>query len=424
MNESLLQFLWKHQLLGASLMHTDQGQSLEILDPGVWNRHAGPDFNDVRVSIDGVEWVGNVEVHVRSSEWYQHQHHSDPSYNNVILHVVLENDRLAYTESGRLLETFVMNPEPKHVDQYASLLDQKDWMRCRSQLYRLDPFHIKMWLGRILAERLGTRTTHFNAVLERNRGDLEESFYQVMARGFGFHVNGDPFERLARSIPLRVLLHSKETLLQTEALFFGQSGLLLMDLFGDSYFESLKKEYHFQQRKFDLRPIEGHAWKFLRMRPRNFPTLRIAQLAALMFQTTHLFSRVMTCKGLDEVRLVFNVEVSSYWREHYFFNRRSKTENKNMGRLAQNGLLINAVIPFMFLYGVKTGRDAFRNKALTWLETLTPENNATVREWNDGGIRADSAFYSQSLIHLKKEYCDRKRCLECDIGNKIITRNT
>jgi len=421
MSEAFLHFLWKHQLLGPSPMCTMTHKSLKILHPGVRNRNAGPDFTNARIEINHIHWAGNVELHTRASEWEVHGHHNDPSYNNVILHVVLDDDQDVFTNAGRKLETFTLMADDAFQKPYEVLIQSKHWLACKTQLNRVDPFMIKMWLGRILYERFMAKTSHISVILERNRGDWEESFYQDMARSFGFQVNSEPFERLARSLPLKILFQSKNSLFHIEALVFGQSGLLHLELFGDPYFKHLKKEYNFLQKKYGLRPMEGHNWKFLRMRPRNFPTLRMAQFAALMYQTTHLFSNLMACREIHEVTKILEVEVSSYWQDHYYFNRRSKPEIKKLGIHAKHLLIINTIIPYLFLYGEKKGREDLKNRALAWLETLPPENNAIVRTWHEAGIHAENAFYSQSLIHLKKEYCEKKRCLDCEIGNKIIT---
>jgi len=339
----------------------------------------------------------------------------------VILHVVLDDDEKTYNSKGTLIPTLAIRFDTRLLLKYEELLQNKNEIACSKDLLLIEPFHIKYWLGNIMVERLRDKTQIFERLLERSQNNWEESFYQGLARSFGFKVNSEPFEQLARSLPYKVLLHHKNNLLQLEALLFGQAGLLAGKLFGDDYYTKVKKEYSFLQKKFSLRPMEGHAWKFMRMRPLNFPSVRMAQLAAFIFKNEGLFSKVIETRDENDLQNLFEFNPSVYWDTHYRFNKPAEKRAKRMGVDARQSVIINTIIPFLFLYGKRKGLPGYKEKALELLENLPAEKNRVIREWDKAGIRADNAFYSQSLIQLKNNYCLKKRCLECEIGNKIIS---
>ncbi len=423
MNEDFLQFLWKNQLFDRNNLLGTQNEQIKILDQGEKNNDAGPDFFNAKIEIGEILWAGNVEIHLKSSDWIRHRHDADRAYDNVILHVVLTDDKPVTGTDGHLISTLVLQPDEKYIKKYKEIIRSSFWIPCQSDLFRVDPFRIKHWLGKVLVDRLQGKTNDFKNLLENNKNDWEESFYQGMAKSFGFKVNSLQFERLARSLPLKYLLQIKENLFQMEALLFGQAGLLDGEIFGDDYFQSLKKEYEFFRKKYRLKPIEGHLWKFMRMRPMNFPSVRIAQFAGLIHASDNLFSRIVDAKTIAELIAVFQFDVSSYWNNHYQFNKASETKSKNMGLNSKYSILINTVIPFLFIYGTMKGKDEIKNRALDFLDTIPSEKNHILREWKRVGIKSDSAFYSQALIQLKNSYCNNKKCLDCEIGNQIIIFN-
>ena len=273
----------------------------------------------------------------------------------------------------------------------------------------------------MLFRSLRDKTLLFEQLLEKNQNSWEESFYHGLARSFGFKINSEQFEQLARSLPYKVLLHHKDDLFQLEALLFGQAGLLSGKFFGDDYYTTLQKEYSFLQKKFHLKPLAGHLWKFMRMRPLNFPSIRIAQFATFIHKNDGLFSRVIETRKADDLKNLFDFKPSVYWETHYRFNKPAEKRSKKMGTDARNSIIINTIIPFLFLYGKQKGLPDYKEKALDLLENLPAEKNRIIRKWSEAGIQADNAFYSQSLIQLTNNYCQKKRCLECEIGNKIIS---
>lgn len=423
MSEDFLQFLWKNQLfLTDSLVGTNE-EAIIVLDPGERNSDAGPDFFNAKVEIDGILWAGNVEVHLKSSDWNHHKHNINPAYDTVILHVVLNDDKPAKRMDDRLITTLLIKSDAKYIDKYNEILKSNLWIPCERDLYKVDPFRINHWLGKVLVERLHDKTDDFLTLLENNKNSWEESFYQGMAKSFGFKLNSLQFERLARSLPLKYLMQNKESIFKIEALLFGQAGLLDGQIFGDEYFVSLRKEYGFLKKKYHLKPIEGHLWKFMRMRPLNFPTIRIAQFAALIYSSESLFSRIVEAETIDDLLSVFQMEVSSYWDSHFQFNKNSVSKSKNMGLESQYSILINTVIPFLFIYGAMKDKEEIKNRAIDFLDNIPPERNNIIGEWKRLGVKSTSAFYSQALIQLKNSYCKNKKCLNCEIGNQIIIFN-
>lgn len=418
--EAFLHFVWKEQLFQKSGLCTIQGQKIEILDPGVHNQDEGPDFFNARIRIDGVLWFGNVEIHVRASEWIKHGHYSDPLYENVILHVVAEPDEDVTRLNGKPLPALVLQWDKMLEQNYRKLITSGSWVACQPYLHKLDPFRIKVILGRLVVERLERFVSGIDEELHRTKNNWEETFYRLLGWGYGLKINAQPFLLLARSLPLSYVLKHKNNSFQLEALFFGQAGWLEDRLFGDDYFDRLKKEYAFLRNKFSLQPLPVHLWRFMRMRPSTFPTIRLAQFVNLLHTREHLFSSVMMAENPEDLYSIFQVCASEYWDTHYLFNKPAKKQTKKMGIQAIRNLLINVVIPFYFVYGSRTEKNELKDKALNLLESLPPEQNAIIRKWASIGIRADNAFYSQALLQLKNEYCNPGRCSDCTIGKNLI----
>lgn len=422
MKEDFLHYLWRMRLFEEKELHTAKGEKIEILHPGFLNTHAGPDFSNARIRINNTLWAGNVEMHLQASDWQKHGHSNDSAYDNVILHVVLENDQAVKNKFGDIIPCIEMNKRipAGYLAKYQKLQHNEYWIPCQHHIHQINPFHVNIWLDRLLVERLEYRTKNMVIDLVRTKNNWEESFYRFLSRAFGFKVNSLAFETLARSLPLSVLLKHKNSLFQIESLLFGQAGLL-DQAFEDDYPNKLKKEYGFLKKKYGLHSIPTASWKFLRMRPANFPTIRIAQLATLIFQSSHLFSKILTAGNVEELENAFDVKLSNYWKNHYVFDKASVKKQKKLGKSAIHLLIINTIAPFIFLYGKEKAEQKYKDKALALLEALKPESNTIIKQWDKLGVKADSAYRSQALLQLKNEYCNRKRCLECSIGGKILS---
>jgi hypothetical protein len=420
MKEDFLHFIWNYKLYDQESLITTEGEPVEVVSPGTHNTHSGPDFFDARVRIGDTLWAGNVEVHVRSSDWIRHGHQNDQSYRNTILHVVADHDVKVFNDIHSEILTLVLK-WPEWIEKnYRELIESNDWVGCASKLYRIDPFRIKFFLNGIVIERLKQKIETIQETLAETDNDWGETFYRILARYFGLRENSDPFEMLARSLPQSILAHHHDSLFQIEALIFGQSGLLGEEIFGDHYFLELRNEYKFLAVKYGLKPIPGHLWKFMRMHPGNFPTIRLAQFAMLTHHSHNLFSAVTEAKDLQELKQLFSLCASEYWDTHYSFNKNSVDRKKIFGGQIFNLILINVIVPFFFLYGEDQNLLSLKDRALEILEQLPPEKNSIIKRWEGAGIEASNALESQALLHLKRYYCEPKNCLHCSIGHKII----
>jgi len=421
MKEEFLQFIWKQGLFIKNDLKTMDGKLVEIISPGQTNSDSGPDFFNARVRIGETIWAGNVEIHQKSSHWYQHRHDTDAAYNNVILHVVEQHDKPVQVKNHELPTLEIRYPA-EILENYEQLLKSKRWVPCEEKLPDVDPFILRFWYSSLMIERLQSKTGDILTILEQNKNNWNETFYQLLSRNFGMKTNALPFEMLAKSLPLNVLSKHKNNLFQLEALLFGQSGLLNATLLGDDYLLSLRKEYSYLYKKYGLSGIESHLWKFMRLRPINFPTIRIAQLATLIHHSSALFSRILETENPNELRKLFDVSASEYWNTHYSFNKISKDNHtKTLGDTAFNNLVINTIVPMLFVYGDQHLDQTMKDRALQLLEKLAPESNQIIRKWNELGIDCRSAFETQALLQLKNSYCANKKCLNCQLGAKIIT---
>lgn len=421
MKEDFLQFIWRHGLYLKDKLVTTEGQPVEIISAGQPNTDSGPDFFNAKIRIEDTTWAGNIEIHQKSSHWYQHRHETDPAYDNVILHVVELYDKPVKVKNHEL-PTLVLRYPDKIQKNYEILLKSKHWIACENKLSEIDPFILRFWFSSLMIERLESKTGEILKILEQNHNNWNETFYQLLARNFGMKTNALPFELLAKSLPLNILSKHKNDLFQTEALLFGQSGLLNETLLGDDYYLALRKEYSFLYKKYGLSGIESHLWKFMRLRPINFPTVRIAQLAMLIHHSTALFSHILDTEKPDELRKLFDVTASEYWNSHYRFNKTSEeVRPKALGKTAFNNLVINTIVPMIFVWGDQHLDQSMKDRALLLLEKLDPEENQIIRKWSESGVESRTAFETQALLQLKNNYCDKKNCLNCQLGAKIIT---
>lgn len=422
MKEEFLQFIWKHGLFSQTGLKTTDGKSLKIIQTGQFNTDSGPDFFNSRIKIGDTIWAGNIEIHQKSSHWQLHKHESDAAYDNVILHVVELHDQPIHVKN-HLLPTLEITYPDEILNNYQELLRSEKWIPCQEKLQEHDPFILRFWFSSLMIERLQAKTGDILNILQQNQNNWNETFYQLLARNFGMKTNALPFELLAKSLPLQLLSKHKNDLFQLEALLFGQSGLLNEELLGDDYFLALRKEYSYLYKKYNLSGIESHLWKFMRLRPINFPTVRIAQLAQLIHHSSALFSHILETEKIDDLRRLFEVSASEYWNNHYRFNKTSGEKRpKVLGVTAFNNLVINTIIPLLFVYGDQHLDQAMKDRALLLLENLAAEENQIIRKWSELGIESYSAFESQALLQLKNTHCDAKKCLNCQLGAKIITK--
>lgn len=423
MKEEFLHYIWKYKLYQNKNLKTQNGEKIEILNSGIHNFDSGPDFFNSKVKIGDTVWAGNIEMHIKSSDWILHKHHNNKAYDNVILQVVLINDKDILRTTGQIIPTLEIEFDKELLNNYESLIKNESWIPCRDYLPAVDSFIIQNWLEKLTIERLEQKSVRIMELLKLVNNSWEIAFYYHLARNFGFKLNADPFELLAKSLPLSYIAKHKDNLFQIEALLFGQAGFLNEES-DDEYFLNLRKEYLYLQKKFQLKPIEKHLWKFLRSRPVNFPTIRIAQFARLIYKSTALFSKIIETKNVSEYYELFIAKPSLYWDSHYVFNKESVSKSKTLGKSAVDIILINTVVPFLFIYGKSKGISELQENAINLLENIKAEKNSIITNWEDLNIKSLNAFDTQALIQLKNNYCNEKKCLNCQIGNYIIRKNT
>ena len=419
--EQLLHYVWKHKIFSLKELKTTTGQQVEVIDTGLANTDAGPDFFNAKLKLDGVLWIGNIEIHERSSDWFKHGHHADTGYNSVILHIASEIDtEISRSNGERIPQIQLICPEAVRTN-YKELLETDSYPPCYRIIPSLSPFTAHSWMTALQMERFEQKATLLNERLKRCQGNWEDAFFITLARNFGFGLNGDAFETWAHRLPFRAVDKHRNDLFQIEAIFFGQAGIL-EDSDGDGYYLRLKKEYTYLQHKFGLIPMDASLWRFLRLRPANFPHIRIAQLACLYHRAYGLLSRIMETETLQGVRDILKGGTSEYWLTHYTFGGSSPSRQKSLSNTSLDLLIINTVVTFLYAYGLHKGNRVLCARAGSFLEELKAENNYITRMWEQCGMKASNAADSQALIQLKKEYCDKKKCLYCRIGYEYLKR--
>ncbi|NQX39591.1 Protein of unknown function [Pedobacter steynii] len=423
-SENFLHFIWQFRLYKTLDLFCIEGEPLRIMNPGLHNKNAGPDFNHAKLSIGETTWAGDIEIHIKSSDWLLHGHQDDPAYDAVILHVVYQYDQPIYRKDGSRIPVFILEHLfPEHLlVHYHQLMNMINRFPCEKQIREIDPVIVSGFLSRMMVERFEQKSALVLDKLIRLTGDWERTFYHFMAKSFGFKVNEIPFELLADALPLQVLRKHLDNPVQVEALVFGQAGFL-SGAFKDEYPRKLKKEYLFLQKKYGLKPIGVGAWRFLRMRPQNFPTLRLAQFCGLMVRSDRLFSRVLEIEALpDLVQHLGNLPVNPYWLNHYHFQKETKKVKLQLGKRSVYHLIINVISLFLFSYGKYADQPQLINRAIKFLEQMPAENNVIIDWYRDSGLIVESAFFSQALLQLNKYYCAQKKCLNCGIGIKILKK--
>lgn len=421
MNELFLAYLWENRLYQHDIFTTD-GLPVEVLYPGTKNSHAGPDFLQARIRIADTLWAGNVEIHVNSADWYAHGHQNDKNYQNVILHVVYHADKEVLSADGIPIATMALEGrfDENLLLRYRKFIDSRQWIACEQQVSDVQRFTWLSWLDRMIADRLELKTEEVLTDFRRLGNDWDAVFFHRHLLNFGFQVNEEGFRQLAQKLPFHLLLKHADRPDQLEALLLGAAGFLTEDM-SDEYAVSLKKEWHFLKHKYELDEMEVSQWRFMRMRPVNFPTVRLAQLAAIVHQNERMFSKIIEAPTVDEIKQLFVVQASAYWDHHFYPGRPSASASpKRLGDLAQRLILINSVSQVLFAYGHFNGREEIKDKALMLLESIGAEDNAVLRKFDKLGLKAYNALQSQALLHMKKHFCNPKRCLECRIGKTLI----
>jgi len=420
MKESILHYVWQNKLFTAHDLVTTEGEKLEIIDVGRINTDAGPDFFNAKIRIGDTLWAGNVEIHTSTTDWYKHNHHLDKAYDSIILHVVSHADGEVYRIDGHRIPEHELK-YPARIDaNYNQLFSQQKWIPCSDKISLVPSIVVQSWKNSLLTERLEQKMDAIEKLLNENHQYWEEAFYITLARNFGFGTNSQAFESLAKSVSIGVLGKHKDNIIQLEAILFGQAGLLNLEK-QDDYSAALKKEYDFLRVKYGLTPIDGSQWKLLRLRPDNFPYVRIAQFAALIHTSTKMFSKILEDPTIESLRKLFENEPSDYWNSSYLFGKKSPSQVKKLGRLSINGIIINTVIPFLFCYAQHHNNDELKNRSIQLFEKIPAERNSIITKWVELGVKAENAYDSQALIQLKKLYCDERKCLRCRIGHKVLT---
>lgn len=416
MTERLLQYIWQYKIFNSTDLRTTKDLPIQIIHPGTYNTNQGPDFLNARLNFEQTTWVGNVELHIHSSDWEAHHHSNDENYKNVILHVVWKEDaeldlnfpaiQLQERVSALLLK------------KYEELMQSPLFIPCQQHIPHVNSIVILSWKERLLIERLQQRALYIESLLKTNNHHWEEIFWWMLARNFGLKVNSDSFEKIAQSIPVNILARHRNQVQQLEALLMGQAGLLDRK-FKEAYPSMLSREYRFLKKKYDI-PKVHYPLFFLRMRPANFPTIRLAQLAVLINKSNHLFSKIKDLSSIKDLENLLDVTANDYWHYHYTFVEVTAFNKKKLGKQMIENIIINTIIPVLYAYGYFNDNETYKKKALLWMEAVSAEKNSITKGFEDLGVENKTAFDSQSLIQLKNEYCNYKKCLQCAIGNSIL----
>lgn len=420
MTEALFQFIWQHALFNGTNLTTTENERVTIVTQGKLNTDSGPDFLEARIKIGDTTLVGNIELHIKASDWLLHRHQHDAAYRNIILHVVLENDIPKVVNAPVLVLKEQINPNIER--HYLTLMQNSAALPCAGQFESVKEITKENWLARLLAERWEQKLQDWNVLLENSFEDWKNLLYWRMAANFGFKTNAVPFLLLAKSLPLNILSRHRDNLLQVEALLFGQAGML-NDNFDETYAERLQQEYIYLRKKYQLTPIDTHLWKFLRMRPANFPTVRIAQFAALIYTSEHLFSKILETHHFYEIEPLLQVVASEYWDSHFKFGEaHSQPAPKSLGKDSIENIIINTIAPIQFLFATRQGTSVLREQSIDLLESVPAEKNKITTMWAGFGWKPVNASQSQALIQLYNNYCTQHQCLKCAIGLSILKK--
>ncbi|AUD07239.1 DUF2851 family protein [Spirosoma pollinicola] len=428
MSESFLYFIWQYQYFSKNSLITTDGHVVQIVHTGFRNHNAGPDFTNARLLIDNVEWVGTVEMHIRTSDWLAHNHQHDRAYDNVILHVVWQDDRAANGKrvdrlDGMPLPTLELSPltDPALLERFQALTTSPDAIPCAGQFKSVSPLRLTSMLDKAMMQRLERKAEDVHEIVRQTNGDWEETAYRLLAANMGFKINADPMAQLSRTVPLKAILKHRDNLLQAEAMLFGTAGLLPIDE-PDDYAATLQREYRFLSVKYAHadKQITAHAWKWGRLRPANFPTLRLAQFARLLTQHASLFSLFVGTTDIGRLVKSLQVMPSDYWQSHYRFGKETPKAAPALGQNSAENIVINTIVPLLAAYAHHRGQPAYIDRAIALLEQLPPEKNRLTDNWDTLGLGIRTAFDSQAAIELYNEFCSVKKCLNCQVGAGLL----
>lgn len=414
-----MHYVWKHKIFPLRELKTVSGLPVEVIDPGLHNTNSGPDFFNAKIKIGDAVWAGNIEIHTNSSHWFTHGHHRDKVYDSVVLHVADRVDADIFRTSGDAIPQLQLSCPEDVRDKYEELHAEGIKPRCYGIIPSLSQLTVHSWFSALQTERFEQKTNIIKERLRNVDNHWEDAFFISLSRNFGFGVNGDAFEAWAKLISYRAVDKHRDNLFQVEAFFFGQAGLLEEEL-SDPYYLEMQREYRYLRHKFNLKQIDVSRWRFLRTRPGNFPHVRIAQLAGLYHCKEALFSLIMEAEDTDKLRELFSTNVSDYWKEHFSFYKIALVSDKKLSKGSRDLLIINTVVPFLYAYGLHKAEEPYCQRATTFLEELKSENNYVTRTWNGVGIAVHTAADSQALLQLQKEYCDKKKCLQCRFGYEYL----
>ena len=421
MTEDFLHYLWRYKLFYTSILQTTTKQTIFVKKTGLHNKNEGPDFSNAHLEIDNQLWVGNVEIHIKSSDWYLHKHEEDVNYDAVILHVVWEHDVDIFMKNSKPLPTLELNKfvNESLLKNYNSLIYQKqNWIPCENQITSIDDFLLNNWLERLYFDRLERKSQIIKEFLQHTRYDFEATAFLLLAKNFGLKINGDAFLQMAKSIDFSVVRKVRSDEQQLMALFFGQAGFLEEDI-QDTYHKNLKDNYVYLKHKYRLKPISRNLFQFFKMRPNNFPTIRLAQLVALYFKHQNLFSKLMITDHKEQFYQLFSITIHDFWKSHYTFEKSSKKAQKKLTKSFIDLILINTIIPLKFVYQKNKG-DLKDEIFLNLIRQVTSEKNSVISKFSKMKVLSKNALESQSLLELKNNYCTKKRCLDCAIGNHLL----
>jgi hypothetical protein len=419
MQEDFLHYIWQYQKLTASLLQTVKGNKIQVISAGELNTNSGPDFYNSRIVIGNQEWVGTVEIHLKASDWFVHKHQGDSAYNNVVLHVVWENDVAVFDTNQNKLETLVLKDivDEKLLLSYKSLLLKKNWINCENQIHSIDEFILSFWKEKLLIQRLQRKANELQYRLLALGNNWESLLFMMLAKNFGLKINASEFQLLAQNISFGVFKKELSNQLSLEALLFGHSNLL-EELMQDPYYKSLQKEYLYLKQKHELHESLVKL-QFFRLRPASFPTIRLSQFSVLYYNQKSLFSKVISVITISDIYELFSGAASEYWDEHYTFGKRSPKRKKQLSKSFIDLLVLNTIIPLKFIYAKSIGKENFE-ELLKLYKSINPEKNTTIKKFKELGLKIASSADSQSLIELKTKYCNQHKCLHCEIGNKLL----
>lgn len=418
--ENILHYVWKYRLFQQDMWTTD-ASSIEVIDVGIANTNEGPDFFNAKIKVDGELWVGNIEIHTNSDDWFKHKHRQNVNYDSVILHIVENANAEIYNTQGKPILQCKINYPQYIKDNYEYLTYTKTDIPCCNFISSIPSIHVTSWVNSLLIERLQRKNRHIESLLERFNNSWEDVLYILLSRNFGFGLNSDSFERLALGLPYRYIQKQGDNINHIEALLFGQAGMLENTDEPDDYFRFLQQEYKFLQSKYTLSPLDSFIFKTLRSRPTAFPQIRIAQLAALLYNVKGLFAKIISCEDIGKLRLMLHVNASEYWQTHYVFGVASDKKSKYLGDASLDVILINTVIPLLFAYGKSINNESYCERSIQFLESIKPEQNSITKRFSGLGIPLINAADSQALIQLKREYCEVRKCLFCRFGHQLLT---